>query len=613
MKDLEPSLTALKPALQRRLQQVLKYLRAQEWPQSLATPHSADDGNLPRKDSLAANEDQLARYEAYQWSQRRLIEQNKPRLTAYDSVAFVEDHADQLVDATIAGIATCVRGLIPKEYRRAVLGRERLAQEWPWPNEFEHGGGYLNRLLTLWPSDPPIEPLFTQWPGPIHSATVAEWAESWLRHNLHPANDGDMLTLMKETRRNTPIMFLVRPGLPFHCMGTPALALLYLLEHEVEENQQRKFIAIDTCKEHTKLVEAWRDLPKAKDSKMNTPITYGRVELILPDTDEKRHFQLSLALPDDPLASQVGAALREWRSWAGLRHWVVFQSLLTSNRRLGWVRWTVEEHLNAMGRCKERRRRHEERRAAATMVGLFTQIEIGVYDEKGKLRERRPLVLKSNTYERLVGSQWEIEGLELKVNPLLYRGVRDPKTGELGKNWWPTPQELPYIDHDKFGPAIALGTVLPARWRMELAKSHQNYVDLKGDSLLKASGLPYRPQNLVATWRSVQRNLAELQRRRGLERWEWHGDPDLSTVCRLYAPQWAIDRTAHGVLPKENPPAPTVLTGTELKAWRKKEHLSQTETAARLALGVRTIKRAEAQPDKPLSKKIREAFARQNS
>ena len=307
------------------------------------------------------------------------------------------------------------------------------------------------------------------------------------------------MELMKEARRNTPIMFVIRDRLPFTRMGTPALALLYLLEREVEENQKRTFIAIDTCKEHTKLIEAWRDLPKSKRKKHRTGITNGRLELILPDTQEKRHFQLSLKLGDEPVASYVANVLREWRSWVGLRHWVAFQSQITSNKRLGWVRWTVEDHLKALGYRKDRRRRIGLRRSAAEMVQLFTQIEVAVYDDKGRIRERRPLVLTSNTYERLVGSQWEIEGLELKINPLLYRGVRDPDTGELGKNWWPTPHELAHIDHENYGPAIALGTILPARWRMELSRSKQPYVDLKGESLLRAAGLPYRPRNLVAT------------------------------------------------------------------------------------------------------------------
>ena len=606
--NLEQSLAALKPAFQERLERTLKHLHSAEWPKCLTAPDNGNANAPPWKNSAMATDDELTQYEAYQWA-RQLIARNKVG-TVIDSLALVEDNAKRLINAAIAGISTCVSSLVQKEYRRAVLSRERLVQEWPWPSD-PKVGALLHLLLAVCPDKPSDEPLFTQWPGHIPSAVVAEWAEPWLRHNLHPASDRDMLALMKETRRNTPILFSVRDGLPFRTMGTPALALLYLLEREVKDNQERTFIAIDTCKEHTKLVEAWRDLPKAKDSKMHTPIKNGHVELIMPEAQEKRHFQLSLALPDEPLTSQIGAALREWRSWLGLRHWVAFQSLITANKRLGWVRWTVDEHLKVMGYRKDRRKRLPLRQTTAQMVELFTQIEIGVYDEKGKLRERRPLVLKSNTYEKLVGSQWEIEGLELKVNPLLYRGVRDPKTGELGKSWWPTPKELAHIDHDKFGAAIALGTVLPARWRMEIGKSRQTYIDLKGESLLRACGLPYRRHNLVATWRSVERNLAELQRRGGLERWQWHGEPDLAAVCRLYAPEWAVDRVAHGVPPKELAPAPTALTGSELKAWRKQARLTQTQAAALLKVALRTLTRAETHPQKPLGKKIREALTNQ--
>ena len=144
---------------------------------------------------------------------------------------------------------------------------------------------------------------------------------------------------------------------------------------------------------------------------------------------------------------------------------------------------------------------------------------------------------------------------------------------------------------------------------MQIAKSHVAYIDLKGDSLLRAAGLPYRAQNVVATWRSVERNLSELQRRGGLGRWEWQGQPHLSTVCRLYAPVWAVDRIAHGVPPKELPPAPTALTGSELKAWRHQAKITQAEAAARLRVTRRTIQRAEATADKPLSRKLREALA----
>ena len=546
------------------------------------------------------------RYDGYRWSQRQLLHHGEGPITLADALARIQDGAAEIVRTSVEMIGACVTGLVEKDARTAVVSRERLVHNWTWPLGVKNGGALLHLMLSLCPTLPRDEPLLAAWPPEAASAEVAEWARRWLDKN---AINENVVDRMKQTRRLTPMVFDVRAGLPYRCMVTPALALLYLLEREVKENQQRTFIAIDTCKEHTKLVESWRDLPKSKRTTIHSPITHGRLELILPDSHEKRHLQLSLALPDEPLASQVSSALREWRSWVGLRHWVAFQSQITVNQRLGWVRWTVEEHLKAMGYRKDRRRRLELRRAAAEMIELFTQIELGIYDDKGKIRERRPLVLKGNTYERLVGSEWEIEGLELKINPLLYRGVRDPETGKLGSNWWPTPKELPHIDHQNYGPAIALGTVLPARWRMEIVQSNKSYIDLKGDSLLRAAGLPYRQRNVVATWRSVERNLTELQRRGGLEEWQWQGSPDLSTVCRLYAPTWAVDRIAHGVPPKENKPSPAALTGSELKSWRKKEGLTQRGAAQMLGVGESTIRRAERNPTRPLSKNLREALS----
>lgn len=609
----ENTLNALKNQLHRRLERVIDHLHQTSWPSTNVLGHTGrtNDEHPPwGRSRTSQSEETLMRFEAYSWSRQQLAEQDNIPASIFEMLSDIEDHASELVTGAVDTISMCVDGLVEKNLRNAVLSRTRLVSEWPWPLD-TRSGAFLHLLLALCPSNPPDERLFTQWPLYTASATVAEWAEPWLRKNAHPDN-ADVVELMKQTSRNKPVVFALRPRLPSAMMATPALALLYLVEAEVKEDQQRKFIAIDTCKEHTKLMEAWRDLPKSKRVSHRTALKRGRLELILPDASEKRHFQLSLDFADQPVASQIATVLREWRSWAGLRHWVAFQSQITSNQRLGWVRWTVDEHLKAMGLRKEWRRRLKTRRAAAEMVDLFTKIEIALYDEKGNIRERRPLVLKGNTYERLRGSQWEIEGLELKVNPMLYRGVRDATTGKIGKNWWPTPKELAHIDHNKHGPAIALGTILPARWRMELGQSNKTYIDLKGDSLLRASGLPYRQQDVVATWRSVERNLNELQRRGGLESWHWEGTPDLATVCRLHAPQWAVDRIAHGVPPKEKKPAPTALTGAELKGWRTRSKLTQAQAAALLGVATRTVRRAEATPDKALSKKVREALSQQD-
>lgn len=614
--NIEDALQRLRNPLQQRLNAVIDHLRAAPWPDpdALCFAGNASDSRIVPPGHWGVvnrNEVDQMRYDAYTWSLRQLEQSRMLPLSISSAIARIEESTANLVDTAVDMIGACVTELVAKEYRSAVLNRGRLVRDWTWPLEATNGGAFLHLLVSLCPTLPPNEKLIAAWPPDAAISDVANWAHDWLEKNAYPGTNENVADLMKQTQRATPMVFDLRLGTPYGQMATPSLALLYLLEREVKENQQRKYIALDTCKEHTKLVEGWRDLPKSKATSHRTPLKNGRLELILPDEKEKRHFQLSLAFDEQPLATQIAEVLREWRSWAGLRHWATFQSQITNNNRLGWVRWTVDEHLKAMGYCEERRRRLEVRRDAAEMITLFTKIELGVYDEKGNIRERRPLLLKMSTFERLQGSQWEIEGLALQINPLLYRGVRDLDTGDLGKNWWPTTNELPLIDHHNYGPAIALGTVLPARWRMELARSSRPYVDLKGDSLLRAAGLPYKQRNAVATWRAVASNLAELQRRRGLERWEWLGEPDLSTVCRLYAPQWAVDRIAHGVPPKELKPAPTALNGSELKVWRKKENLTQAEAATRLGVGIRTLTRAEFKPDKPLTKKLRDALASQ--
>ena len=545
----EQALDTLATALRHRLNALIAHLRQAPWNRRQICFPNRMFTQPPLGRLTTHTEQQYLRYDTFTWAHKQLEDSDTARVTIGEAIRQVQLGTEQLIRSSVDMIAACVTELVAKELRIAVLKRSRLVDHWTWPLEAS-AGALLHLLLSVCPTLPPSESLIAAWPADVGSAPVAVWAENWLDRNAITEN---VAALMKRTQRVSVIVFDLHVGLPYRSMATSALALVYLLEQKIKDEQSRSFIAIDTCKEHTKFVEAWRDLPKGKNTTVHSAIIDDRLELILPDTKEKRHFQLSLLLPDDPVANQVGAALREWRGWRGLRHWVVFQSLITSNNRLGWVRWTVDEHLKAMGYQKHRRKRLNLRRGAAKMVELFTQIEMGVYDDKGRMRERRPLVLKSNTYERLEGSEWELEGLELKLNPLLYRGVRDPKTGQIGKNWWPTPKELAYIDHDKFGPAISLGIVLPARWRMQLAKSNVVYVDLKGDSLLRAAGLPYRSENVVATWRSVERNLSELQRRNGLGRWEWQGEPRLSTVCRLYAPVWAIDRIAHGVPPRELP------------------------------------------------------------
>src|SRR5690606_38707126 len=103
--------------------------------------------------------------------------------------------------------------------------------------------------------------------------------------------------------------------------------------------------------------------------------------------------------------------------------------------------------------------------------------------------------------------------------PLLYRGVRH-ENGKLGANWFPAPVEVAQIDHVRFPYAIPLGLLLPIRWRLAL-EDQRDHLAISGAKLLELGGIPYRAREPSWTWQTLERNLRELQRKRGLGRWEW--------------------------------------------------------------------------------------------
>jgi DNA-binding XRE family transcriptional regulator len=138
--------------------------------------------------------------------------------------------------------------------------------------------------------------------------------------------------------------------------------------------------------------------------------------------------------------------------------------------------------------------------------------------------------------------------------------------------------------------------VLPIRFRWAWAEEKKNHLVLTGKNLLSAAGIPYDPRRPGETWEKLERNLEELRRIQGLGRWEWDvgAKNTLSGLCRLYPAAWQLDRTLHGLKPPELPPGPSVLTGDELKAWRKAKGWTQAEAAHQLGVSQFTISVSEA-------------------
>ena len=71
--------------------------------------------------------------------------------------------------------------------------------------------------------------------------------------------------------------------------------------------------------------------------------------------------------------------------------------------------------------------------------------------------------------------------MQLTINPLLYAGVREPgEHGRLGRNWHPAPVELAQVDDVRHPHTIALGLLLPIRWRLALEEG-KDHITLTGE------------------------------------------------------------------------------------------------------------------------------------
>ncbi|HNQ08645.1 MAG TPA: helix-turn-helix transcriptional regulator, partial [Tetrasphaera sp.] len=373
-------------------------------------------------------------------------------------------------------------------------------------------------------------------------------------------------------------------------------------ELDVQESQRRPAIALDAGSVHHELLTGWRDLPKDRKIR-KTPVQNGWAEIIYPGK------QLGLRLNVQDLPERIVHAVREWKHWQGLRHWAALQLLFTDAGRTGRIRWTLESHLEALGYGDRSRRDPKVRAMVASEVEALTRMEIAIYHPDGTVRLRGPVLAVTQRGEAMRGSEWRLEGLELVIHPVLYDGVRK-SSGEIGRLWAPAPVELARIDHVRFPYAIALGLILPIRWRWDLTED-MDYIVLSGAKLMEAAGIKIQQQHPRRAWEALEENLEELKQVGGLGRYEWEEGPpwSLSGRCRLYQPQWVRERMVHGLVPPETTALPMPLTGAELRAWRASRNWTQQEAADQLKVSRRTVIRAEASPDEPLPHSVRAALS----
>jgi hypothetical protein len=560
-------------------------------------------------------------------------------VTVAEAFALARRELPELVRDLAEEAEAFVRLLVTNEaHLLAVLGRESLVSGWLLPDRVNEPVGWFAYSMILnahgavehgeewggsvtWDRPHPL-----LMPDGVDYGSALEWAREPLARAIGAEEITDALrdnpTPAREPREGTVARrhsFVLPPDVngverelyPYH------LAVVYRAWREVERDRRRPGLRLDAGSPHHHMLAGWVALPKdaREGGRKGSYLRHddgtggGWVELVPPRGSGK---PVSLGLPG-VLAEGFVRALREWRSYRGLRHWAAFQHGLSMNRGEGWFTWTLERHLEAMG-IPRSEWREELLREVAEDVELFTELEFAVRDApNGKVRQRFKVfeVIKQDVLD---GGRWRLDGTRFRPNPLIYSGVRK-ESGALGSNFGWAPAELPQVRDNRHGPALALGLLLPIRWRWVLLNEGKDHLALSGANVLELAGIAYHRHKPGEAWDRLERNLHELARVNGVGRWEWdeHGEkgnrerrPDLHNVLRLYPPTWVRDRMLHGVSPLELGPAP--LTGAELHGWRKRRGLSQAAAAKALGVNERTVRRAEVAASAPLGPSLRDAL-----
>lgn len=550
----------------------------------------------------------------------------------------VREEADAIARATAAEVEELAGIFVPEGVRTAVLDRERLTDMWAWPTWAVpiRVGLCLDGMVTgVEVAEAPPMP----WPGhdkPRRQTSVGKY--SW-----HPRMDvpdtvafRDVFTWAKEPLSRLSLegpealeavladnSFPVR--LPYEphtraftlraatndapaLMASPwALGLLLEAVRDVEAHRRRPGIALDASNAHRSLVESVVAMPKDTRQPWEVASSGGYYELVVPGAAE----QYALTLPGVHMSERMTEAIRTLRGPEGLRHWLAFQVGFTGRgRRSGVMRWTVEEHLDALQ--VPRKHRPGKVDTALSMAELFLHLElVRRSSPRSRVVERGPVFHVRNWYGRENAGHLRLDGVDFGINPWLYGGVRQDD-GELGENFAWAPAELAAIDHVRHPYSVSLGPVLAIRMRIHYANHGEDTLRMSGESLLRAAGAAkgYKARDPGRTWRAIHRDLDELVERGALGGYGWEeGGPSLRAIIRLSMPTLMRDRMLHEVRPLELG-APPPSTGAELQAWRKARGLTQAALARLVGMTGQTVSNAERRGEERLPPRLREALRR---
>ena len=563
---------------------------------------------------------------------RRLIDWPVP-FTA-DDAAQVIAHAPRIVEVQRQQILATVAAMVPPRQVAAVLSRDVLTNRWPFDDALTSVVPGVDVMVTAWRSHrhtPPGDIAPGTFPADVALLGATEWAHQrasgrlklWLGFAVQSLRDGlgqgnkpldDRYLhgygwVSEDNSARDPLRVDGIVVATDHTFATPALDMWHawiqaVVVHQavssVEMAQRRPFFAVDASAPHTSF---WGGITETLQPHLRGTLKavphVGRIELLAPG----RIVQLSLDLGDASMRESVGQLVYQILGPRAARHLAALERRLTTDgQRSGSVVWDVEAHLHAMGVRPEDYRHH--RAGAIATMRAFATLELAVYDQHHQIRVRQKLISVGDELDVLSDGAWEVRGMKVTYASCLYQGVRK-SDGSAGINWYPAPLELPTINEKQHPFATTLGMGITQRFQSAV-KEGRSYFRLTGVNALKLAGIKLAAAHPARAWTSLRSSLDELVRIGQCGRWGWRSAEDTQDgIVEIFAADWSADRTLRGIRYEDPGRGLVPANGAELLAWRTRHQLTAEQVAFRAGVSSKTIGRAEQQPEKPLSSRLK--------
>jgi DNA-binding XRE family transcriptional regulator len=535
------------------------------------------------------------------------------------------DRADtsRLSECVARTIERYVKALLERPFRRAVLERASLAERWPLGDGLEGEDVPIAEAAVL-KTLARYEPGVRRWPievavldlaitlektGNAKAKTMAKWLRAgdpaaYAGQDQDPTRWQHDQWLIEHARHKG----VVPDDSPFWAWPPIGCAVILASLRAVRDDARRPTVPIAAGKASRAAIAVVSQGPRGPW--IETQVRGNTFELVW--NGRPRAYQLALPFRGAFEASIIRGILTELHE-DGLRDYLVLQRMAARAGRTGTFRWTWQEHRERTAydrRIAQDNLRDAEAAAEVTarlwkLKGAEVRQSVTRADGAKAWVRIGPFGLIDIPAAATMPDGASLERAAIALNPTLYEGAhRDADQ----PNFALLPDEALTLD----GRTLRLATLLALDMRyarddggviVRTAGALWEYVHLR-------DGVP-EPKEWSRADDALQHALDQLQAagvRGGWTRAPGPAAPE--THYTLRPPVWWRDQVVLEVPPEMGlPQAQTPRTGAELRTWREKRGWTQAELAKRFDVNVKTVKRAEAEPDKPLGRALAKALA----